>query len=229
MEFGLIISNTKRSKVYFTELLKNNLKPKLIILLIDKKNRNINFNLNKLKKFNFIQFKSNNIDDAKVANYLLRSKIKNFVYSGYPSKIIKNKFLLKNKNLIHSHPGKLPQYSGSTTLYYMLLNIQKIFCTTIILNQNLDRGKILLTKRYKIPRNQILIENKLDNLVRAKNIVLVIKNLEKYLNKKKNIGKYFPPYYIAHPIIRQIVLNKKSIKNTLKNLMLVNPHENKLI
>ena len=139
------------------------------------------------------------------------------------------KFLLKNKNLIHSHSGKLPQYPGSTTLYYMLLNIQKIFCTTIILNQNLDRGKILLTKRYKIPRNQILIENKLDNLVRAKNIVLVIKNLEKYLNKKKNIGKYFPPYYIAHPIIRQIVLNKKSIKNTLKNLMLVNPHENKLI
>ena len=67
----------------------------------------------------------------------------------------------------------------------MLLNIQKIFCTTIILNQNLDRGKILLTKRYKIPRNKILIENKLDNLVRAKNIVLVIKNLEKYLNKKK--------------------------------------------
>ena len=36
---------------------------------------------------------------------------------------------------------------------------------------------------------------------------------------KKNIGKYTPPYYIAHPIIRQIVLNKKSIKNTLKNLI----------
>ena len=50
-------------------------------------------------------------------------------------------------------------------------------------------------------------------------MVLVIKNLEKYLNNKKNIGKYFPPYYIAHPIIRQIVLNKKSIKNTLKNLI----------
>ena len=127
MKFGLIISNTQRSKVYFTELLKSNLKPKLIILLIDKKNQNINFNLNKLKKFNFIQFKSNNIDNTKVANYLLRSKIKNFVYSGYPGKIIKNKFLLKNKNLIHSHSGKLPQYPGSTTLYYMLLNIQKIF------------------------------------------------------------------------------------------------------
>ena len=101
----------------------------------------------------------------------------------------------------------------------MLLNIQKIFCTTIILNHNLDRGKILLTKRYWIPRNKILIENKFDNHIRAKNMVLVIKNLEKYLNKKKNIGKYTPPYYIAHPIIRQIVLNKKSIKNTLKNLI----------
>ena len=50
MKFGLIISNTQRSKVYFTELLKNNLKPKLIILLINKKNQNINFNLNKKLK-----------------------------------------------------------------------------------------------------------------------------------------------------------------------------------
>ena len=219
MNFGLIISNTQRSKVYFTELLKNNLKPKLIILLIDKKNKNINFNLNKLKKFNFIQFKSNNIDDTKVVNYLLRSKIKNFVYSGYPGKIIKNNFLLKNKNLIHSHSGKLPQYPGSTTLYYMLLNLQKIFCSTIILDQNIDRGKILLTRRYRIPRNKTLFENKFDNQIRAKNIVLVIKNLKNYLNKKKNSGKYYSSYHIAHPIIRQIVLNKKSIKDTLKNLI----------
>ena len=109
MRFGLIISNTKRSKVYLTELLKNSLKPKLIILLMDKKNINANFNLNKLKKFNFIQFKSNNINDAKVTNYLLRNKIKNFVYSGYPGAIIKNELLLKNKNFIHSHSGKLFQ------------------------------------------------------------------------------------------------------------------------
>ena len=165
------------------------------------------------------KFKSNNINDAKVTNYLLRNKIKNFVYSGYPGSIIKNELLLKNKNFIHSHSGKLPQYPGSTTLYYMLLNIKKVFCTTIILNQDLDRGKILLTKRYKIPKNKILIENKFDNQIRAKNMVLVIKNLKKYLNKKKSMRKYFPPYYIAHPIIRQIVLNKKSIKTTLKNLI----------
>ena len=137
MKFGLIISNTQRSKVYLAELLKNNLKPKLIILLIDKKNQNINFNLNKLKKLNFTQFKTNNIDNTKVANYLLRSKIKNFVYSGYPGKIIKNKFLLKNKNLIHSHSGKLPNYKGSTTIYYSVLNENKIFCSTFIMNSSL--------------------------------------------------------------------------------------------
>ena len=174
--------------------------------------------VNELKKFNFVKFKSNNIDNSKVTNYLLNSNIKNFIYSGYPGKIIKNNYLLKNKNFIHSHPGKLPFYPGSTTIYYSILNEDKIFCTTIILNQHLDRGKILLTKRYNIPKKKYLIENKFDNEIRSKNIVFVLKNLKKYLNKKKYTSKYFSPYYIAHPIIRHIILNKKSIKNIIKDL-----------
>tara|TARA_B100002052_G_scaffold255080_1_gene245076 strand:- start:13003 stop:13656 length:654 start_codon:yes stop_codon:yes gene_type:complete len=215
MKFGLIISNTQRSKIYFDQLIKNNLKPDQIILLVNKIKIKKKLNLKKLKKFNFIKFKSDSVDNVKVSNYLLKSKLKNFIYSGYPGKIIKNKNLLKNKNLIHSHSGKLPEYPGSTSLYYMILNINKIFCSTIILNQNLDGGKILLTKKYNIPKNKILIENNLDNNIRAKNMVTVIKNFKKFYKKKKNIVKNFSPYYIAHPIIRQIVLNKRSVKKIL--------------
>lgn len=218
MKFGLIISNTQRSKIYFDQLIKDNLKPDQIILLMNNIKVTKNLNLKKLKKFNFIKFKSDSVDNVKVSNYLLKSKLKNFIYSGYAGKIIKNKNLLKNKNLIHSHSGKLPEYPGSTTLYYMILNINKIFCSTIILNQNLDGGKILLTKKYNIPKNKILIENDLDNNIRAKNMVSVIKNFKKFYNKKKNIVKNFSPYYVAHPIIRQAVLNKRSVKEILKNI-----------
>ena len=137
MNFGLILSNTQRSKKYLDALRENNLKPKLIILLKKKMDRSKFLEINELKKFNFVKFKSNNIDNSKVTNYLLNSNIKNFIYSGYPGKIIKNNYLLKNKNFIHSHPGKLPFYPGSTTIYYSILNEDKIFCTTIILNQHL--------------------------------------------------------------------------------------------
>ena len=49
MKFGLIISNTQRSKIYFDQLIKNNLKPDQIILLVNKIKIKKKLNLKKLK------------------------------------------------------------------------------------------------------------------------------------------------------------------------------------
>ena len=219
MKFGLILSNTKRSKIYYKELIKNNLKPSLIIFLNNKKTKKEISKSYKIKNEKFIEFKSNNIDTKNISNYILNSKIINFVYSGYPGKIIRNELILRKKNIIHSHSGKLPEFPGSTTLYYMILDIKKIFCTTLILNKNLDKGKILLIKKYNFPKNLDLIENDYDNYIRVKNIIYIFKKF-KYLiknninNKKNN----FLPYYIAHPIIRKMVLKKNMLSKMFKKL-----------
>ena len=97
MKFGLILSNTKRSKIYYKELIKNNLKPSLIIFLNNKKTKKEISKSYKIKNEKFIEFKSNNIDTKNISNYILNSKIINFVYSGYPGKIIRNELILRKK------------------------------------------------------------------------------------------------------------------------------------
>ena len=58
-----------------------------------------------------------------ISTYLKNSKSKLFLVSLYPGKkgVIKDQSLLKKKFFLHSHSGKLPEYKGSTTIYYSLL------------------------------------------------------------------------------------------------------------
>ena len=209
-KFFIIITNTSRSLAYLKILKKNKIIPHEIIYLNNGIKNKFSIALKK-KKFYFPKikikiFKNDNVSN-NVSKYLLRRNIKNVIYSGYPAKIVKNKKTLKKLNFIHSHPGKLPEFKGSTTIYYSLLKYKKIFCSTIILNENIDGGKLLFTKRYPIPSNILSIDKKYDNLIRSKNLLYVLKNFIKLKPKKqKKNDKY--PYHVIHPVLRSIVFKK---------------------
>ena len=177
--FIIIISLSQRSFEYLKNLKENNLIP-IEIILLKKNSKNPIYNKLKAKKFFFPEkkikiFNTDNIDND-VARYLKKNKVLNIVYSGYEGKIVKNKYILKSKNIIHSHSGKLPNYKGSTTIYYSILNEKKIFCSTIILNSHIDGGNILFQKKYPIPKNIFDIDGNYDNEIRAKNLIYTLKN-----------------------------------------------------
>ena len=143
-EFNLLLANTNRSVDYVNYLKTKNLKPKKIIIYSKskvKKKLIINSFFN-----NIILFKTNDINNNKLVNYLLNLKEYYFIFSGYPAKIIKSSILLDKKFIIHSHPGKLPEYKGSTTIIYSIIKQNKIWCSTIRMNEKIDGGKILILK-----------------------------------------------------------------------------------
>ena len=76
------------------------------------------------------------------------------------------------------------------------------------MRKKIDSGKILLVKKYPLPKNILNIDSSYDHLIRAKNMLEVIKNLRnlKIINKK---DKKTLPYYVIHPALRTITLNKK--------------------
>ncbi len=75
------------------------------------------------------------------------------------------------------------------------------------MNEKIDSGKILLTKRYKIPKKIRSIDIDYDNEIRSNNICNVIKKIN-LLKKKKQKKTTSLPYYIIHPVLRSIVFNK---------------------
>ena len=145
--------------------------------------------------------RSDSINSKLVVKKIIKSKFNNFIYSGYPGEIVK-KFMLNKKKFIHFHPGKLPEFKGSTTIFYSILLKKKIFCSCILLNNKIDGGKILYQKKFYQSKKKVLFNDYFDNFIRAQTLLSYLKNGNQKI--KKNI-KYYLPYYIAHPIIRSLV------------------------
>ena len=115
--------------------------------------------------------------------------------------------MLKNK-LLHCHPGDLPEFKGSTTIYYSII-LKKICVTIFLMNELIDEGKIVYKKYFDNPKKLKDIEGNFDNKIRALTLIEYIKNNKKI--KYPNLKFSNLPYYIAHPIIRQLVLDKKKL------------------
>ena len=117
---NLILSETSRSLVYLDQIIKNKIKINRIILYSKKKGEVFKFiKKNELYKL-LIYYKSNNINLNKISKSLKSNKKFTNIICTYAGEIVKNRSLLKNK-LLHCHPGDLPEFKGSTTIYYSII------------------------------------------------------------------------------------------------------------
>jgi methionyl-tRNA formyltransferase len=210
---NLILSNTNRSLEYIKILVKNKFKINIIFIYSTQNNPKI---LKEITKLNFpskiIKLKFNDINKINLSDLKKINNDKYNIISTYPGEIIYNRKLLKKK-LIHCHPGDLPEFKGSTTIYYSLILKKNIFVTVFEMNSKIDSGLILFKKKFFAPSNIKDIEKNYDNTIRAKALNDYLKLNEK--KRYKRTKKEPLPYYIAHPIIRQIILNKKTLKDCL--------------
>ena len=77
------------------------------------------------------------------------------------------------------------------------------------MSKKIDEGKILYKKKFKLPKNPKDIEGSFDNNIRSLALVEYLKN--RPINYISNAKNKILSYYIAHPITRQLVLNKKNL------------------
>ena len=206
MKFNLILANTKRSKTYIKELIKHNLIPNEVIFFSNKNNYEI-LNLCKKCSSKYTLFKTKDINNKLLEKYIINSNNNNFIYSGYPGIVIKSKII--KKNIIHVHPGDLYNFKGSTTIYYSLILKRVVTCSIIRLNKNIDQGRILYKKKF-FPKKKITLrklEQKYDDFVRIETLIEYLKNKKKINFKTtKNLKK--DHYYICHPFLRHLAINK---------------------
>ena len=207
---NLILSESNRSYYYLKTILKKKILIKNIILY--SKSPKSTYRLIKKKKLDSILtfIKINDINNNKIIKRIKFKKNETNIVSTYPGEIIKNKEIL-NLNLLHCHSGDLPKFKGSTTIYYSLILENKICVSIFIMNKNIDGGKIVYKKYFKKPKNIQDLEKNFDCKIRARSLIeflLLKRKRKRNFNKKKlNILQY----YIAHPIIRQMVINKRSL------------------
>ena len=207
MIYSIILTNNSRSLEYIDLLMKRKLFPQKVILVDNDKNLFFKkLILKKLKKKVFVKiFRYKTINNKFIKKYLMNIKEKVIVYCGYPGQIIMDKNLLKNKFFLHSHSGKIPEFKGSTTIFYSILLERKIFCTSFRLNEMIDSGEIVFKQQYNLPKNLNKIDD-YDNKIRAINTFKSLNILAKgnFKHKKNKIKNNFSNYHIMHPVLRYI-------------------------
>lgn len=199
--FGILIYPSIRAKIYLEKLVENGLHPSYAILLNNK--GDLFHDLSHFcsdQKIAFDIIDTNDINDPKIRKILKKRKEEYFVFTGGG---VLSKEIVSLKKFIHVHSGILPQYKGSTCIYYSLL--EKNFCgaTAFIMKPRIDSGDIIATKVFEKPSKRD-IDYYYDPFIRVELLVDVIRHKKfKKCQPQKREGKM---YYIIHPVLKHIVL-----------------------
>jgi len=133
------------------------------------------------------------------------------VYSGYGGQLVSRDILDCGIPFLHAHSGWLPDYSGSTTLYYSILNGDGCGVSAILLTPNIDEGPVVARERYPLPPAAVNIDYFYDPAIRAD---LMVKALSEW-----SVNKDFAncvsqgdglrhAFYVVHPVLKYLALQK---------------------
>lgn len=155
----------------------------------------------------YVVVDSLDINSAEVIKEVDKLEEEYVVYSGPGGTILRKQILSLGKKFIHVHPGWLPKYRGSTTIYYSMLVDSKVGCSVILFEEGIDEGPILYRSEYKIVERNIDFDYVLDPLVRAKTLVEFFKeNKLQSIDQKEESDT--TTFYIVHPFIKHLSIIK---------------------
>lgn len=130
------------------------------------------------------------------------------VYSGYGGQLVPGKLIEAAGKMLHVHTGWLPEYRGSTTIYYSLLNENRCAASAILLDATIDTGPVVARKHYDAPRPGTDIDYLYDTALRADLLVDVLKKYSTTgtIGEVEEQGGEELPYYVIHPLLKHIAI-----------------------
>ena len=137
------------------------------------------------------------------------------VYSGYGGQIIGPRLLSEGVPILHLHVGWLPDYRGSTTVYYSWLQDGECGVSAILMNRMIDEGGIVARRKYPLPPPGCNVDQIYDNALRADLLVSVLSRLTdgETLTASEQEPDDGEVYYVIHPVLKHIALMSREPKH----------------
>jgi methionyl-tRNA formyltransferase len=131
------------------------------------------------------------------------------IFSGYGGQIVQAPLLELGVPLLHIHSGWLPDYRGSTTVYYSLLEEQRCAASAILLDAQIDTGPVIARKHYPAPPFGCDVDRRYDTAIRADLLLEVLwryqssGRLDAEAEQRRDEGNTF---YVIHPVLKHLAL-----------------------
>ena len=129
------------------------------------------------------------------------------IYSGYGGQLVGGELLALGPPFLHAHSGWLPDYRGSTTIYYSLLAGEGCGVSVIELVPAIDQGPIVARRRYPAPPVGVDIDYFYDSAIRADLMAEVVAQWQRdgRLDRVETQGGG-ADYYVVHPLLKHLAL-----------------------
>ncbi len=147
------------------------------------------------------------VNSQEIIEELENIKEDYILYSGPGGTILRKEILSKGKKFIHVHPGFLPKFRGSTTIYYSMLHDSTVGCSVILFEEGIDEGPVLYKNTYKIKEKNIDFDFALDPLVRTKALIEFFESKNLKAQKQDEDDKS-NTFYIIHPLLKHLSIIK---------------------
>lgn len=224
-DVALFVSENGRARAYIDLLAKNNMLPVTAVVLdvpqaviapVTPSKTPLFDNITPIKEslssrgVEILAVQAETLNDCEVVELIKSLDQSYIIFAGPAGALLRKPFFELGKKFIHVHPGKLPEYRGSTSIYYSLINEGSITATAFIMSEDIDAGTILLEKNFPLPGDLRDIDLSYDPYIRAKVLVEVMTYYCRYgqLPCTSSFSELRCPetYYIIHPVLKHVAL-----------------------
>lgn len=151
---------------------------------------------------------SRDINSPDVVRAVSQSSPSVLIYSGYGGQLLQEEILATGKQFLHVHGGFLPDFKGSTTQYYHLLEEGSLGASSLFLTAKIDSGPVISRRRFPAPSDRSEIDHRFDNAARARVLVETLKS-----HQHRGQWKFEVPdnrggsvYYVIHPVLKHLAI-----------------------
>ena len=159
--------------------------------------------------WSFSCVEADNVNDSAIESRLAESPAKLVIYSGFGGQIVGRGLLDASAPFLHMHCGWVPDYRGSTTVYYSLLREQQCAVSAILLTADIDTGPIVARRRYPPPPLGLDIDYIYDNALRADLLINVLaewRETRAFPVISSQSADEGTMYYVIHPVLKHLAL-----------------------
>jgi methionyl-tRNA formyltransferase len=127
------------------------------------------------------------------------------IFCAPAGQILRRDILATGKKWLHAHPGRVPDFRGSTTIYYSLLQEGRCSVSAIFLNAAIDKGDVVLIEDHP-PPTATNVDVLYDPAVRARTLLGAVQKIARDGPVGEPQAGQEPAYYVVHPVLKHIAL-----------------------
>jgi methionyl-tRNA formyltransferase len=149
------------------------------------------------------------VNAPETRRLLDRCRVDVVIYSGVPGQIVSAEVLASGPVFLHLHSGWLPEYRGSTTVYYALLDGEPPGVSALLLDPSIDTGPVLARKHYPWPSADMDVDRLYDAAIRAD---LLAQVMRVYRDTGRLPPREHQPqgadrtHFVIHPVLKHLAL-----------------------